>query len=69
MFYMVDRWLQAYLGLLVLFYVLASWCAVKILKVVVFVFVVCFSILVYAISMAFGKLLKGRVVPIFARRG
>lgn len=69
MFSMLDNWLRAYVGLLILVYGFVSWCLIKMVKLFVFLFAVLFSLLVYAISFCFGKLLKGRVVPIFARKG
>lgn len=71
MFSMLDKWLRAYVCILILIliYGIVSWCLIKMVKLFVFLFAVLFSLLVYAISFCFGKLLKGRVVPIFARKG
>ena len=69
MFSMLDKWLQAYVGLLILFYGIACWFVVKLLKLFVVIVAVLFSLFVYAMSFCIGKLLKGRVVPIYARKG
>jgi small-conductance mechanosensitive channel len=45
------------------------WVSVKMLKLVVLLFAVLIVIIVYAISYCFGKLLKGRVIPIFGGKG
>ena len=65
----VNKWISAYLGMLVILYGIVFWFTDKILKLVVFLFAVLFSFFVYAIGSYFGKLLKGRVIPIFARKG
>ena len=69
MFLGLNKWIHAYLGLLVILYGMVFWFAVKILQLVVFLFTVLLSVFVYVISFCFGNLLKGRVVPIFARKG
>lgn len=69
MFSMLNKWLKTYVGLLIVFYGIASWCLINILKLFVFLFAKLFLQLVFVISFCFGKQLKGRVVPIFARKG
>lgn len=59
----------AYVGLLFFLYGVVIWIAVQLLKLFSFLFTVIVGILIYAISFCFGKLLKGRVVPVFFRKG
>ncbi|MCM3594174.1 hypothetical protein M4D55_00050 [Metabacillus idriensis] len=66
---MLDKWVRAYVGVLILAYGSASWCLIKLVKLILFLFTALVSLLIYAIGFCFGKLLKGRVVPILARKG
>lgn len=68
MFLIINKWVNVYVGLFFSFRKL-SWFTGKILTLVVFLFMVIVLLFVYGISYYFGKLLKGRVVPIFARKG
>ena len=65
----VPRWLTAYVGLLAFLYGVAFWLLVQVIKVVCFLLKVLFFFLVYGIGFCFGKLQRGRVVPILERKG
>jgi hypothetical protein len=66
---MVNKWITSYVGLLFFVCGVLFWITGKILKLVVFLFTVIIALFVYAIRYYSVKLLKGRVVPIFARKG
>jgi hypothetical protein len=65
----LNKWLHANMGMLVVLYGAVIWFAAKFLQIVVFLFAVLLSFFIYTISFYFGKLLKGRVIPIFAKKG
>jgi hypothetical protein len=65
----LNKWLHVYLGILIILYGTVIWLAAKFLQFVVFLFAVLLSFFIYTISFYFGKLLKGRVIPIFAKKG
>jgi uncharacterized membrane protein len=65
----VSKWLHAYLSVLVILYGSVIWLAAKLFQLFTFLFVVLLSFFIYTISFYFGKLLKGRVIPIFAKKG
>lgn len=69
MFAGVSKWLHAYLSVLVILYGAVIWLAAKLFQLFTFLFVVLLSFFIYTISFYFGKLLKGRVIPIFAKKG
>ncbi|RZT15579.1 hypothetical protein [Fictibacillus sp. BK138] len=69
MFIGLNHWIRAYLGILVILYGFVFWMGIKALQLVVFLVTVLISFVVYGISFCFGQLLKGRVVPIFAKKG
>jgi hypothetical protein len=68
-FIALNSWIKVYVGILVILYGIVFWIGIKALQVIVFLVAVLFSFLVYGISFCFGQLLKGRVVPIFAKKG
>ena len=65
----VPRWLTAYVGLLAVLYGVVFWVGVQVIKVVWFLLMVLFFFLVYGIGFCFGKLQRGRVIPILERKG
>jgi uncharacterized membrane protein len=65
----LSKWLHAYLGVLVILYGAVIWLAAKLFQLFTFLFAVLLSLFIYTISFYFGKLLKGRVIPIFAKKG
>jgi uncharacterized membrane protein len=65
----LSKWLHAYLGVLVILYGAVIWLAAKLFQLVAFLFAVLLSFFIYTISFYFGKLLKGRVIPTFAKKG
>jgi hypothetical protein len=68
-FIALNSWIKAYLGILVIIYGIVFWMGIKALQLFVFLVAVLFSSLVYGISFCIGQVLKGRVVPIFAKKG
>ena len=69
MFLIANIWITSYVVLLFFICGVLFWITGKTLKLVVFLFTVIIALFVYAIRYDSGKLLKGRVVPIFARKG
>lgn len=65
----LNKWISAYLGVLVILYGIVFWFSIKLLKLFVFLFAVLISIFVYVISFFFGKLFIGRVIPQFSSKG
>jgi hypothetical protein len=68
-FLALNSWIKAYVGILVILYGIVFWIGIKALQLFVFLVAVLFSFLVYVLSFCFGQLLKGRVVPIFVKKG
>lgn len=58
MFIVLNSWIKAYVGILVILYGIIFWIGIKALELFVFLVVVLFSIFVYVISFCLGQLLK-----------